>query len=299
MAAALSVRARLIGAALRQHREGAGLDLLDAASVLGCDRSKVCRIEAGERGILPGELGRLLGAYGAGPDEAQALEALAQAGLARGWWDSYRQVLGPGYLDVMATEHAAAGVAVYAPLQVPELLHCKEHAVAAAEAGPDAPPALAARAAAATMARQDAILRQRGIPVDVVLGEAALWSAPGGAAVRRAQARHLLALTAACPPRVTIWLLPLGDGTQAAGGSGGFSLLRFSKVPVPGMALIDGPAGFLYVDAPDSVAAYGRAFEALVCLALDPGETARRLSQACQHDLAGSAPPVTTAILPR
>jgi hypothetical protein len=35
MGAALSIRARLIGACLREYREAAQLDLQDAASVLG------------------------------------------------------------------------------------------------------------------------------------------------------------------------------------------------------------------------------------------------------------------------
>ena len=44
---ALSLRQRLIGATLRRYREDAGCDLQDAARTLGCDRSKVSRIEAG------------------------------------------------------------------------------------------------------------------------------------------------------------------------------------------------------------------------------------------------------------
>jgi transcriptional regulator with XRE-family HTH domain len=44
---ALPLRQRLIGATLRRYREDAGCDLQDAARTLGCDRSKVSRIEAG------------------------------------------------------------------------------------------------------------------------------------------------------------------------------------------------------------------------------------------------------------
>ena len=47
----LSARMRIIGPALRRYREAAGYDLHDAADVLGCDRSKISRIESGERGI--------------------------------------------------------------------------------------------------------------------------------------------------------------------------------------------------------------------------------------------------------
>ena len=51
MADGLSARHRVIGRALRDFLHRAGLQLDDAAAVLGCDRSKVTRVEEGERGI--------------------------------------------------------------------------------------------------------------------------------------------------------------------------------------------------------------------------------------------------------
>ena len=45
------VRRRIVGGALRRHRENAGYTLEDAARVLECDRSKISRIETGQRGI--------------------------------------------------------------------------------------------------------------------------------------------------------------------------------------------------------------------------------------------------------
>jgi transcriptional regulator with XRE-family HTH domain len=51
-----SARRLLIGAALRRYREDLGFVLEDAARVLECDRSKISRIETGQRGIRPKEL---------------------------------------------------------------------------------------------------------------------------------------------------------------------------------------------------------------------------------------------------
>jgi transcriptional regulator with XRE-family HTH domain len=45
-----SARRLLIGAALRRYREDLGFILEDAARVLECDRSKISRIETGQRG---------------------------------------------------------------------------------------------------------------------------------------------------------------------------------------------------------------------------------------------------------
>jgi len=58
------VRRRLVGSALRRYRENFGLDLEDAARVLDCDRSKISRVETGQRGIRAFELRALLTEYG-------------------------------------------------------------------------------------------------------------------------------------------------------------------------------------------------------------------------------------------
>jgi transcriptional regulator with XRE-family HTH domain len=54
------VRRRLLGAALRRYRENLGYGLDEAARILECDRSKISRIETGQRGIRAKELRELL-----------------------------------------------------------------------------------------------------------------------------------------------------------------------------------------------------------------------------------------------
>jgi transcriptional regulator with XRE-family HTH domain len=265
MGAALSIHARLVGACLREYREAARLDLQDVASVLGCDRSKVSRVESGERGILLADLSRLLDVYDADPDGRQALLALAGADRSQGWWEQYRGVLGPGYQDILAAEHAATAIMIYAPLQVPELLQSAEFARTTAAADSVLPEGAEDLVASATMARQHAVLSDRGPRVDVVLGKTAIRSVPSHDG-QQAQARHLQHLASSCP-NLTIRILPVGTGTSVAGGCGGFTVLRFSRVPVPGIVLADSPAGVLYVDAPGAVAAYDRAHAALWSLA--------------------------------
>ena len=58
------MRRRLVGGALRRYRENVGYALEDAARVLECDRSKISRIETGQRGIRAKELRELLTEYG-------------------------------------------------------------------------------------------------------------------------------------------------------------------------------------------------------------------------------------------
>jgi len=265
MSAALSIRGRLIGACLREYREVARLDLHDAATVLGCDPSKVSRVESGERGILPADLSKLLDAYDALPDDREALLALAGADRRRGWWHPYRSVLASGYQDILAAEYAATTISVYAPLQVPELLQSPEHAEEAAATDHNVPEGTGHLVAKATMARQQAVLSDHGPRVDVVLGEAAIRSVPGSDG-QQGQARHLRHLARSCP-NLTIRILPVGAGASVSGGCGGFTVLRFSRVAVPGIVLADSPVGVLYLDVPDAVAAYDYAHAALCALA--------------------------------
>jgi transcriptional regulator with XRE-family HTH domain len=273
---ALSLRQRLIGTTLRRYREEAGLDLQDAAGILGCDRSRICRIEAGERGIRLAEVQDLLYEYGADNPGRDAVEALASA-TRHGWWRDYRRVLSAGYLDLLVAESVATQITIYAPLQVPELLHTESYARAAALAGHGGAEEIADVAVKATMAHQQAVLDERGTTVAVVLGEAALRQEVGGPDVLRDQLRHLGELGSDCQG-VAIQVLPFAAG--AHGPNGGFSVLQFGPALPPGLVLVDGPAdGGIYLDAPDSVAAYTQAFTRLKELALSPRDSAQVLRE--------------------
>ena len=98
-------------------------------------------------------------------------------------------------------------------------------------------------------------------------------AADSGNAPAAIQARKV----AAAHPHVTIQLLPLSASLHAAGGSGTFSILRFSHDPAPMLVLADGPASGTVLDNQDSVAAYDRALTELRSQALTPEESARWL----------------------
>jgi transcriptional regulator with XRE-family HTH domain len=68
---------RKLGAALREYRIAVGWTLGDAARHLECDRSKISRIENGERGIHSRDLTELLALYEVPPDARASLRGLA------------------------------------------------------------------------------------------------------------------------------------------------------------------------------------------------------------------------------
>src|ERR1700722_10859138 len=212
MVPAPPVRRRLVGRALRRYRENLGYTLSDAARVLECHASKVSRIETGERGIRGKELRELMAEYGADPETVQTLEALARYGQrASGWWTDYDKVLPGPYLELVSAEACASSEAVYAPFQVPELLQVPEYTAAVAAADPFVPHGQERAFAEAVRTRQRVVLTERALPLEVVLGEAALRSKAGGPLVMRAQLTYL-AETAEKSAHVTIRLLPFTTG---------------------------------------------------------------------------------------
>ena len=111
------VRRRLVGKTLRRHREALGWRLEDAARVLECDRSKVSRIETGERGIRIKELRELMEEYGVADEQRTVLTLLADRRGAFGWHRDYAGVLPGAWRDYLIMETAATKIRPSTPLQ--------------------------------------------------------------------------------------------------------------------------------------------------------------------------------------
>ena len=113
MTATPPVRRRLLGAALRRYRENLGFRLEEAARILDCDRSKISRIETGQRGISAKELRELLTEYGVPDGEQAALLAVAHRGRQHGWWQGYQNVLSDAGQDYVIMEPLPRRSCVY------------------------------------------------------------------------------------------------------------------------------------------------------------------------------------------
>jgi transcriptional regulator with XRE-family HTH domain len=274
-----SPRMKLVGEYLRGRREGLGFSLGDVARVLECHPSKLSRIETGERGIRPKELRELLGEYGTDDATVETLVSLSRSGRRdSGWWAGYEKVLPAPYLELAGAEASASGVAVYAPLQVPELLQVPAYTAAVTAADPLVPAERQAALATAVASRQHLVLTARALPVEVLIGEAALRSETDGPRVMRAQLTRL-AETAERPGRVTIRLLPFAAGSSALGGVGEFTVLRFGPDSSLSLVHLAAPSGGVYPAGLKAAIGYRSAFDHLQAHALRPEQTARRLRE--------------------
>jgi hypothetical protein len=253
-----------------------GYALEDAARVLECDRSKISRIETGQRGIRPKELRELLTEYGVPDRERAALMAIASRG---GWWLSYTDVLPGASLDYVIMESAAAEIMTYEAQVVPDLLQTDDyaHAIIAAEPAYVTDQQREDAMAAKAVRRQAIFAASAERRLSVILGEGALRQAVGGPGVMAGQIGHLVRLIDDLP-RLTIQVLPFSAGAHAAAASASLAILRFSDASSLGVVYLEALAGGVCLEGQEDVARYLGAFALLRAAALSPPDSAQLLS---------------------
>jgi len=272
------VRRRLLGTALREYRESLGFNLDEAARILECDRSKISRIETGDRGIRPKELRELLTEYGVPATEQEALLAVSHRGRESGWWLDYRDVLSAAAQDYVIMEIAATEILLYEPTQVPDLLQTPDYIRAAAAA--DARYTSGdqrAHVMEVKLNRQRIIVAGRAPGLDVVITEGALRQTVGPARVMREQLGRLADLAETgladglpdgdvageARSHVSLRVLPFAAGAHAAAGCGSMSLLRFAQTPAIGVVHLPALSGGVSLEGREEVTRYTRTFAQL------------------------------------
>jgi transcriptional regulator with XRE-family HTH domain len=267
-------RRLLLGAALRRYRKELGYVLEDAARVLDCDRSKISRIETGQRGIRPRELRELLTEYGVSEHEQGALTAIARARRRDRLWQPYAETLPEPYLDYLVLEQAASDILIYDPQRVPDLLQTPEYAQAAttgrAGTGQHSPAGL-------TAARQQALLERRPGIIALISG-AVLRQLNGRPDVIRDQ------LMALAKPHtlVAVQLLPSETALPPGGPA---TILRFASLPALGAVYLPGLSGGICLADQHEVASYLAAFEQLQAAALSPVASAQLITEMTEREV--------------
>lgn len=284
------VRRRLLGSALREYREGLGYNLDEAARILECDRSKISRIETGERGIRPKELRELLTEYGVPAVEQEALIAVAQRGRDAGWWLEFRDVLSADAQDHVIMEIAATEILVYEVNQVPELLQTPDYlrAVVAADARYTSGEQRA-HAMEVILNRQRVVLGDRAPHLEFVITEGALRQVVGPPRVMREQLYRLARLAesgsadaldgtdvqAGAEVSLSLRVLPFAAGAYVAAGQGSMALLRFAEAPEIGVIHLSALSGGVSLEGRAQVARYLRAFGQLQSASLPSSRSAQ------------------------
>ncbi|MFI9307820.1 helix-turn-helix domain-containing protein [Streptomyces triculaminicus] len=274
-----SARQVRLGTELRKLRERAGKTARQAAGLLAIDQAKISHIEAGRVGIGEERIRRLATFYSC-HDEAliEALCAISREHRGKGWWDEYRGILPPGYLNIAELEHHAAYIRCLQPVTVPGLFQTEGYARAMfGSVIPRLPVAEVENRVEHRLRRRVIFERDAPPQVEAVVHEAALRMRVGGRDVAREQLTYLLEV---CEwPSVTLRVIPFVndefvDVTQTVLYAGGI-------VPQLDTVHLDTPWGGHYLDAGAELDRYQALLAFAHQVALGPTE-----SQNVIHDIA-------------
>jgi transcriptional regulator with XRE-family HTH domain len=273
-----TVKRRRLAAELRALREQARLTLEEVAGRLEWSSGKISRIENARVGVLPRDVKFLLNVYGVDEDTDpwNELLGLARESRQKGWWRDFGDAVPEGFETFVGLEAEAAALRTFEPECVPGLLQSEDYARAVIRASMlTAPEDEIARHVAVRMVRQGRLSGTDAPSLWMVLGEAAIRRAVGGAAVMRAQLDRLL--EASDRASVTLQVLPFSAGAHP-GLDGAFTVLGFPGDP--DVVYVHYYTGTVYLEKPDDTRAYSLMFDHLRALAVAPGASRDMIARA-------------------
>jgi Domain of unknown function (DUF5753)/Helix-turn-helix domain len=268
----------LLGSQLRHMREAAGITPDQAGYQIRASRSKISRMETGRVGFKTRDVEDLLSLYGVTDEEARS-RFLDLAGQSRrvDWWTSYSDVLPGWFENYLGLESVCSTVRTFEIQFVHGLFQTEDYARAVTLLGHQtASSAEIERRVALRVKRQELLTRASPPKIWSVMDEAVLRRPVGGAAVMRAQLRHLI--EAARAPEVTLQVVPFARGGHA-GASGSFTILRFDERYLPDVVYIEQLTGAVYLEQRSDVEHYLAVMDTLSTEALPPADTARFMEQ--------------------
>jgi transcriptional regulator with XRE-family HTH domain len=258
-----TVRRRELGSVLRSLRAEAGLTVEQVADRLGFSRSKMSRLENGQRGVNNMDIQRLCGLYKVDKEQRRRMTELAAEGKERAWWPSSLP-----YYDYVGLEAVAASISDYGLALVPGLLQTPDYARAVVRAAvPTRTPGIAEERVQVRMTRQRLLSTTTAPSFDAILDESVLHRVVGNPAVMLAQLRRLLEMSQL--PTVSIRVVPYDAGVVPAGVNK-FVILQFAAPYLTDIVLIEELTSHRYLEEPEDVETYRATFRALAGLAADP-----------------------------
>ncbi|MEU7559216.1 helix-turn-helix domain-containing protein [Streptomyces eurythermus] len=242
-----------LGAELRRLRESAGLKAREVAALLSSTSAQMSQIEAGLAGVSEERVRRLAAHYACADGALiEALVAMA-ADRTRGWWEEYRGVLPPVFLDVAETEHHGTFLREVVTSHIPGLLQTPDYARAVfGYMVPELPASELEPRVKHRIGRRAVLEREVPIPYETVVHEAALRILVSNRRVARTQLQKVLEEIE--HGRVTVRVIPFSrEGFAGAGIE-----MMYVGGPLPRLdtVLRDAPHGTAFIDAESQLARF-------------------------------------------
>ncbi|MFI6463798.1 helix-turn-helix domain-containing protein [Streptomyces sp. NPDC050528] len=272
----------VLGARLRELREGRDISRQAAGEAIRASRSKISRLEAGRHRFKTRDVADLLTLYGVTDEAGRAtLLALAEEANSPAWWQHFNDVVPTWTRAYLGAEQAASLVRCFEVQRVPHLLQTPDYARASLRlAHSGAGGAELDRRVKLRMTRQRILRRRPAAQLWAVIDEAALRRPVGGLGTMRAQLRHLIEICRL--PQVTVQVMPFLAGGHAA-EAGPVTILRLPGGRLPDMVYLEQRVTALYPDKPTEIECYWDVMNRLVVEAESPEETPTILHRILQE----------------
>lgn len=249
---------RQLGRKLRRLREESGKTHEDVAAAHIASSTTMWRIETGKVAVKPGIIWALAHLYEVDAEGTDALVALAAGTREEGWWEDYVGSM-PEWVGLYAgLEAASTALYDYQPELIHGLLQTEDYARAVTRSNADLSDEVVEQRVAFRMERQRAVFnRSEPGRVTSVTTAGVLGLVVGSPDVMRAQVAHLLALTQGGD--VTLRVLTAGNGLHPA-MRGPFTIMDFDDPDDPSLVYVETLVGSRYLERPEHVAEFRRAF---------------------------------------
>ncbi|WP_409234944.1 helix-turn-helix domain-containing protein [Streptomyces sp. PA5.6] len=256
-----------LGAELRKLREAAGMTARDAAALLGVNASQMTHIESGLSGVSEVRLRRLAAHYACTDEMLIGALTTMATDRTRGWWEEYRGVLPPVFLDVAELEYHATFRHDVELLHVPGLLQTDDYARAVfSYTRPEFPVSELETLVHHRMSRRTILEGESPVEYEAVIHESALRIRVSSRNAFRSQLEQILNLSAA--NHVTVRVIPF-DLDGFAGAS--CAMMRIGgPIPRLGTVLRDAPHGTAFIDSEAQLGHFRTLFRKVKGATLDP-----------------------------
>lgn len=285
---------RYIGRRFERLRMKKGLTREQAADELQRSRVTIGRIEDGHESVRYRdiEVRAMFDLYEAPAEERELMLALTREtrnGKRKSWWHDYTETALPDWFGLYVTlEDSAETICQYESELVPGLLQTREYAeeLARIEASGVVDDADLGRRVRVRLERQELLTRPRAPHLDVILNEAVVRRPFGGDAVMAAQLGHVLEMSRQA--NVSVRVVPFAAGGHGGANASAFALLEFPEDPrtgellEPPLAYLDTLTAGMYLQKPDEVQAYRRAWDDLRKKALDVSASREMITEAME-----------------
>ena len=271
----------LLGSQLRRFREAVGIAPEQAGYEIRASRSKISRLENGRVKLKTRDVMDLLTLYGVTDEDMRSkFLALAEQSNTPDWWTKYNDILPDWFETYLGLEAAASTIRSFEVQFVHGLFQTEDYARAVTRRGRQtATPQEIERRVAVRLKRQELLTKPNPPRIWSVMDEAVLRRPAGGAAVMRAQFKHLIEVAELS--HVTLQVLPFASGGHV-GESGAFTVLRFEERDLPDVVYLEQLTSALYLDKLEDVDHYLEVMNHLSTEALTPAQTVKFITELIQ-----------------